>query len=84
MLGLKSDTTCCNHAKISILSCLQTFLLFDDFATLRQDQLRLEDIIAIFLTALLVRQTIAPSHKAKVIAIGALIELVSVFFYCAG
>jgi len=36
MLGFESDAARCNHAQVSILSCLETFLLFDDFAILRQ------------------------------------------------
>lgn len=70
MLLFQRDAAWLDDPNISILSGLETFLLFDLFL---RDQLRLENIIAV--VSVLIRETIS---KPEVVTIGTFIELMCV------
>lgn len=70
MLLFQRDAAWLDDPNISILSGLETFLLFDLFL---RDQLRLENIIAV--VSVLIRETIS---KPEVVTVGTFIELMCV------
>jgi hypothetical protein len=70
VLLFQRDAAWLDDPNISILSGLETFLLFDLFL---RDQLRLENIIAV--VSVLIRETIS---KPEVVTIGTFIELMCV------
>ena len=70
VLLFQRDAAWLDDPNISILSSLETFLLFDLFL---RDQLRLENIIAV--VSVLIRETIS---KPEVVTIGTFIELMCV------
>lgn len=70
VLLFQRDAAWLDDPNISILSGLETFLLFDLFL---RDQLRLENIIAV--VSVLIRETIS---KPKVVTVGTFIELMCV------
>ena len=70
MLLFQRDAAWLDDPNISILSSLETFLLFDLFL---RDQLRLENIIAV--VSVLIRETIS---KPEVVTIGTFIELMCI------
>jgi hypothetical protein len=71
VLLFQRDAAWLDDPNISILSSLETFLLFDLFL---RDQLRLENIIAV--VSVLIRETIS---KPEVVTIGTFIELMCVW-----